>query len=343
MRLIWMKTYPCFSVREIASQTDNQISKMKGEETMYRYVIRRLIMIIPILIGVSLIVFFIMSLTPGDPGTIILGPSAEKEAIEALNHELGYDQPFFVQYCNYLYDLILKFDMGKSYRSQMPVVDIILNRAPTSIRIAFNGMLCACLIGIPLGVLSAVKQYTFIDTLSTTTAMFFAAIPSFWLGMMLMYIFSLKLGWMPSNGVDTWKHYILPMFAIGLPFAAHELRFTRSTMLETIRQEYVRTARAKGADEKVVIWKHALKNALMPVITITGINFGGLLGGSMITETVYSIPGLGMLLVSSIKAKDIPVVMGATLFLSVFFCLIMLVMDLLYAFVDPRIRAKYTK
>ncbi|MDR1731686.1 MAG: ABC transporter permease [Synergistaceae bacterium] len=310
---------------------------------MYRYVIKRLLLIIPILVGVCFIVFFISSLTPGDPATLILGTSAEQSAIDALNHELGYDRPLLVRFARYIYDLIFRLDMGKSYRSQIPVIDVILRRAPTSIIIAFNGMLCACLIGIPLGVLSAVRQYAAVDTLSTTTAMFFAAVPSFWLGMILMYIFSLKLGILPSNGVDSWRHYILPMFAIGLPFAAHQLRFTRSTMLESVRQDYVRTARAKGASERVVIWKHALKNALLPVITITGINFGGLLGGAMITETVYSIPGLGMLLVTSIKTKDIPVVMGTTLFLAVFFCLIMLAVDLMYAFVDPRIKAKYTK
>jgi peptide/nickel transport system permease protein len=301
------------------------------------------VLIIPIFFGVSFIVFFIISLTPGDPATLILGTSAEQEAIDALNNELGYDKPLMVRYAQYIYNLVAKLDMGKSYRSQMGVAEIVFRRAPTSIMIAFNGMFCACLIGIPLGVLSAVKQYSAADALSTTTAMFFAAVPSFWLGMMLMYIFALKLGLLPSNGIDTWRHYILPMFAIGLPFAAHQLRFTRSTMLEAIRQDYVRTARAKGASERIVIWKHALKNALLPVITITGINFGSLLGGAMITETLYSIPGLGTLLVSSIKMKDIPVVMGATLFLAVFFCLIMLTVDLMYAFVDPRIKAKYVK
>lgn len=310
---------------------------------MRRYFIRRLLLIIPILLGVSLIVFFIMSLTPGDPATIILGTSAGQNAIDALNHSLGYDRPFLERYARYIFDLLTKLDMGKSYRSQMPVVSIIATRAPISVRIAFNGMLCACIIGIPLGVLSAVKQYSALDTLSTTTAMFFAAVPSFWLGMMLIFIFSLKLGWLPSNGIDSWRNFVLPMFAIGLPFAAHQLRFTRSSMLEAVRQDYVRTARAKGASERTVIWEHALKNALLPIITVTGINFGGLLGGAMITETVFSIPGLGMLLVSAIETKDIPVVMGATLFLATFFCLIMVCVDLLYALVDPRIKAKYAR
>ncbi len=310
---------------------------------MRRYTIKRLLLIIPILIGVSFIVYGILSMTPGDPATSILGSSATQEQIDALNHELGYDRPFIVRYANYMRDLILRLDMGTSYRSGTSVWAEIQKKAAVSIRIALNGMLCATVIGIPLGILSAVKQYSFLDLLTTTMSMVLAAIPSFWLGMLLMYFFALKLGWLPSNGIDTWRHYILPMLSIGLPYAAYELRFTRSTMLESIRQDYVRTCRAKGGEERVVIWKHALKNALLPVITVTGNNFGGLLGGAMITETVYSIPGLGVMLVNAIKMKDIPVAMGTTLFLACFFCLIMVVVDLLYALVDPRIKAKYSK
>ena len=299
---------------------------------MRRYIIKRLLLIIPILIGVSFIVYGILSMTPGDPGTSILGSSATQEQIDALNHDLGYDRPFVVRYVDYMYNLIFRMDMGESYRSGTAVWDDIMKKAAVSIRIAVNGMLCA-----------AVKQYSFLDFSTTTLSMILAAIPSFWLGMLLMYCFALKLGWFPSSGIDTWRHYILPMFAIGLPYAAYELRFTRSTMLEAIRQDYVRTCRAKGGEERVVIWKHALKNALLPVITVTGNNFGGLLGGAMITETVYSIPGLGVMLVNAIKTKDIPVAMGTTLFLAGFFCLIMVVVDLLYALVDPRIKAKYSR
>ena len=310
---------------------------------MRRYIIKRLLLIIPILIGVSFIVYGILSMTPGDPGTSILGSSATQEQIDALNHDLGYDRPFVVRYVDYMYNLIFRMDMGESYRSGTAVWDDIMKKAAVSSRIAVNGMLCATIIGIPLGILSAVKQYSFLDFSTTTLSMILAAIPSFWLGMLLMYCFALKLGWFPSSGIDTWRHYILPMFAIGLPYAAYELRFTRSTMLEAIRQDYVRTCRAKGGEERVVIWKHALKNALLPVITVTGNNFGGLLGGAMITETVYSIPGLGVMLVNAIKTKDIPVAMGTTLFLAGFFCLIMVVVDLLYALVDPRIKAKYSR
>ena len=310
---------------------------------MWRYVVKRLLLIFPILLGVSFIVYGIISMTPGDPASSILGTSATQDQIDQLNHELGYDQPFFFRYVNYLKDLIFHFDMGESYRSGTSVISEIAKRAPISIRVALNGIICATVLGIPLGILSAVKQYSVLDFSSTVIALILAAVPSFWLGMMLMLVFALYLGVLPSSGIETWRHYILPMFAIGLPYAAYELRFTRSTMLEAIRQDYIRTCRAKGGEERVVIWKHALKNALLPVITVTGNNFGGLLGGAMITETVFSIPGLGTQLVNAIKVKDIPIVMGTTLFLAAFFCLIMVVVDILYALVDPRIKAKYTK
>ena len=310
---------------------------------MWRYVVKRLLLIFPILLGVSFIVYGIISMTPGDPASSILGTSATQDQIDQLNHELGYDQPFFFRYVNCLKDLIFHFDMGESYRSGTSVISEIAKRAPISIRIALNGIICATVLGIPLGILSAVKQYSVLDFSSTVIALILAAVPSFWLGMMLMLVFALYLGVLPSSGIETWRHYILPMFAIGLPYAAYELRFTRSTMLEAIRQDYIRTCRAKGGEERVVIWKHALKNALLPVITVTGNNFGGLLGGAMITETVFSIPGLGTQLVNAIKVKDIPIVMGTTLFLAAFFCLIMVVVDILYALVDPRIKAKYTK
>lgn len=310
---------------------------------MRKYVVKRLLLIIPILIGVSFIVYGIISMTPGDPASSILGTSATQEQIDELNHKLGYDKPFLIRYFNYMKDLILHFDMGASYRSGTSVWSEIAKRAPISIRIALNGMICATILGIPLGILSAVKQYSAMDFTATTVAMVLAAVPSFWLGMMLMLVFALYLNLLPSSGIDSWQNYILPMLAIGLPYAAYELRFTRSTMLDAIRQDYIRTCRAKGGEERVVIWKHALKNALLPVITVTGNNFGGLLGGAMITETVYSIPGLGTQLVTAIRMKDIPVVMGTTLFLAAFFCLIMVAVDLLYAFVDPRIKAKYSK
>ena len=310
---------------------------------MYRYFFKRLLMIIPILLGVSLIIFFILQLTPGDPGTMILGAGGDQHAIDQLNEELGYNRPVFTRFLSYIYNVVFKLDFGTSYRTRLPVFDNIRGRIPVSISLAFYTILFASCIGIPIGVLSAVKQYSLLDTVPTFISLFLAALPGFWLGMMMLYFFSLKLGWLPSNGISTWKHFILPVVSLGLPYAAQELRFTRSSMLETIRQDYVRTARAKGATERIVIWKHALKNALLPVITVTGGNFGVLLGGAVVTESLFNIPGLGSLIVTSIKIKDIPTVMGCTMILAVIFSLILLGVDLLYAAVDPRIKAKYSK
>jgi len=310
---------------------------------MYRYFFKRLLMILPILLGVSLIIFFILQLTPGDPGTMILGAGGDQAAIDQLNEELGYNRPVLERFFSYVYNVIFKLDFGTSYRTRLPVLDNIRGRIPVSISLAFLTILFASCIGIPIGVLSAVKQYSLLDTIPTFISLFLAALPGFWLGMMMMYWFSLKLGWLPSNGVGTWKHFLLPVISLGLPYAAQELRFTRSSMLETIRQDYVRTARAKGATERIVIWKHALKNALLPVITVTGGNFGVLLGGAVVTESLFNIPGLGSLIVTSIKIKDVPTVMGCTMILAVIFSLILLGVDLLYAAVDPRIKAKYSK
>lgn len=320
------------------------IPLLEGErKNMIRYVLKRLLLLIPVLLGVAFIIFSIMALTPGDPGRMILGENASTEAVAQLNEQLGVNDPFFVRFFNYIYNAVVKLDFGTSYRTSKPVFDDVFARTPNSLLIAFNGILLATIIGIPIGILSAVKQYSAIDTFARVTAMLTAAIPPFWLGMMLIFIFSLKLGWLPSSGAASPLHFILPMITLGIPYAGSQLRMTRSTMLETIRQDYVRTARAKGVPEGTIIFKHALRNALLPIITITATSFGGLLGGAVITETVFSIPGLGTLIVTAIRQRDTPVVLAATIFLAFMFGLIMLAVDLLYAFVDPRIKAKYTK
>lgn len=310
---------------------------------MYRYVIKRLLLTIPVLIGAIFLVYAIMALTPGDPGTLILGITADKEDIAALNSELGFDKPFLVRFFNYLKDIVLHFDFGDSYRTRTPVFNEILQRFPYTFYLALGSIALSSIIGISLGILSAVKQYSFVDSFFTVMAMFFAAIPGFWFGLMLMLLFSLKLGWLPSSGVDSFASFVLPTVTLSLSGAAGLMRLTRSTMLETVRQDYIRTARAKGASERTVIWKHALKNALLPVITSLGMDFGASLGGAIIIETVFGMPGLGTYIVTSIRQKDIPAVLAATLLLSVLFCIIMLVVDLLYAFIDPRIKAKYAK
>lgn len=309
---------------------------------MYKYIGKRLLLLVPIILGVALIVFSIMSLTPGDPATLILGTNAPTEAIDQLNHELGFDKPFLVRYVNYVGDA-LQGDFGNSYRTNRPVLSEILAKFPTTFILAFLGVITSVIIGIPLGILSAVKQYSALDVISVVAAMILASVPGFWLGLMMIILFSLKLGLLPSNGVGSIAHFIMPTLTLAAPAAASILRLTRSTMLETIRQDYIRTARAKGATETMIVWKHALKNALLPVITVVGLNFGSLLGGTILIESVFSLPGLGTLMLTAIRMKDIPQVMGTVIFLAILFCIIMLIVDVLYAYIDPRLKSRYVR
>lgn len=307
---------------------------------MGRFILKRVLLMIPILFGVTIIVFTVMSFTPGDPARLMLGQAAPKEAVEQLREEMGLNDPFVVRYVRYMGDA-LHGDFGTSYRTGRPVFEEIFVRFPVTLKLALTSIALVILIGIPIGILSAVKQYSFLDVISTVSAMLMASIPGFWLGLMMILLFSLHLGWLPSNGIGSFSHYIMPTIALALPIAAEVLRMTRSTMLETIRQDYIRTARSKGATEKIVIWRHALKNALLPVITVIGSEFGGLLGGTILIESVFAIPGLGSLVVNSIRTKDVPQVMAATLFIALIFCVVLLLVDIAYAYIDPRVKARY--
>jgi peptide/nickel transport system permease protein len=308
---------------------------------MKKYVLKRILYMIPVLLGVAFLVFTILSLTPGDPGSIILGITAKPEDIAALNAQFGYDKPFLVRFFTYIGNIIFHFDLGISYSSRQPVINDIIARFPNTFLLAVFSMIVSAVIGVSLGILSAIRQYSVLDHICVVVALVFASIPGFWLGLMLLLLFSLKLGWLPSFGAASLKHFILPTITISLTSAAGLLRLTRASMLETVRQEYIRTAKAKGAPERRVIWKHALRNALIPVITTMGTSFGASLGGAIIAETVFAMPGMGTLLTNAIRQKDVPVVMGATLFLAVLFSVVVLVVDILYAFIDPRIKAKY--
>ncbi|WP_104804359.1 ABC transporter permease [Blautia marasmi] len=309
---------------------------------MVKYTIKRILLLIPILVAVIFIVYFLMDLTPGDPARIILGETATNEDIEALNEEMGFDDPFIVRFGRYAYELIVHQDFGDSWRTGRDVMGEVIHRFPTSFKLAVFGILLAALLGIPLGVVSAVKQYSALDNISRVSAMLLAAFPPFWLGMILVLTFSLKLGWLPASGVTSMKSYILPVVTIAVPQAASLMRFTRSTMLETIRQDYIRTARAKGLSEWKVTVFHALKNALLPIITVLGTAFGWMISGVVVIENVFGIAGMGQFALNAIQQKDVPQVMAAVIFLSVIFCLIMLVVDIMYAFVDPRIRSSYS-
>ncbi len=309
---------------------------------MIRYVLNRLLWMIPIILGVSLLVFFLISLCPGDPATIILGNMADAESVRALNEQLGFYDPFWVRYFRYMAG-VFKLDFGQSYCSRLPVLGELKVKIPISITVAFLGIVGALAVGIPLGVLSAVKQYSLLDIIPTSIAMALAAAPSFWVGMMLMFWLALKHNLLPSFGTDKPMWYILPTLTLMAVHGSTMLRFTRSSMLETIRQDYIRTARAKGATESVVVWRHELKNALLPVITAAGNTFGVLLGGAIVCETLYSIGGLGTYVVNGIKMNDLPVVMGGTITLATMFAMVNLIVDLLYAFFDPRVKARYQR
>lgn len=309
---------------------------------MHRFVLKRLLLMIPIVIGVSLLIFVILDLIPGDPGSNLLGAGARQADIDLLNEQLGYNLPLIQRYGLYMYNAIFKLDLGKSYATKKPVFNDVANRLPVSLAVAFNAIVFSMLFGIPLGILSAVKQNTVFDRIPTALALLLSSQPAFLIGLVMMLIFSMRLGWLPATGISSWKSYIMPMIALGLPNGGRQLRFTRSSMLETIRQDYVRTAKAKGAPSRVVIWRHAMKNALLPVITLAGTSFGILIGSAVATETIFGLPGLGTYVVMGIRQKDIPVVTGGIMILAIIFSFVILLVDISYAFVDPRIRAKYS-
>lgn len=310
---------------------------------MLRYIARRLLQLIPVVIGASAIIFFILSMGDIDPVMMLLGDTnPTPEQIEMTRHELGLDKPLPVQFVNYMKGL-LTGDLGKSYRSGKPVFQEYMARFPATLKLAFWALFVSVLISIPIGILSAIRQYSLFDNLGMTFAMLGVATPNFWLGLMLMLLFSVKLGWLPTGGYGGLKYIIMPAITLGTGQAGLATRMTRSSMLEVIRQDYIRTARAKGLSEKVVIIKHALKNALIPIVTVLGVQFGHALGGAMITETIFSWPGVGRLMIDGIHKYDRPVVIGCVIMLCIMVSVVNLLVDILYAYLDPRIKAGYTK
>lgn len=308
---------------------------------MHKYIARRLVMLIPVILGVSFLVFFIMAMAPGDTAKTILGEDAPPEALEAFREEHGLNDPVPVRYLNYMKDLV-RGDLGESYKTGRSVFDEVMSRFPATLELAFWGMVFAVALSIPIGIISATRQYSLMDSISMVFALLGVATPNFWLGLMLIIIFALNLGVLPSGGNNAgFASLILPVITLGTGCMANITRTTRSSMLEVIRQDYIRTAKAKGVSKNKVINKHALKNALIPVVTVIGLQFGSLLGGAVLTEAVFSWPGIGTFLVNSIKAKDTPSVLGCVIIFSICFSIVNLVVDILYAYIDPRIKSKY--
>lgn len=310
---------------------------------MYRYVLKRLLFLVPTILGVTLIIFLVMNLTPSTPGRIMLGSSATIEDVEQLNEELGYNQPILKRYVDYVVDMVANQDFGTSYYTKQPVFNEIWPRYIVTIKLALIGVLLSTLIGVPLGILAAVKQYSLLDSIPSLFAFFIAAVPSFVLGMVFMFIFCQKLGWLPTYDDGTLVALLMPALTIAIAPAAQNFRFTKSSMLEEIRQDYVRTARAKGASERTVIWKHALQNALLPVVTNIGMNLGVLIAGAVVAEKLFSIQGIGSLIVDRIGYKDEPTIVAGTILIAIVFTVVMLLVDIAYAYIDPRIKAKYER
>lgn len=309
---------------------------------MYKYVIKRLILLIPIMLAVSFIVFYIVDLAPGDVVDIIAGLDVSESDKQIMRIELGLNKPLLIRYFHYMFGL-LRGDLGISYVTNRDVFDIYMSRLPATLKLATAGTVVALLIAIPLGINAAVHQNTWRDSGSMVIGLLGLSIPTFWLGLLMIILFSLKLGWFPSIGDTTPLSIVLPAITVGSGQAALTMRTTRSSMLEVIRQDYLRTARAKGVSEKVVINKHAFRNALIPILTVIGTQFGVAMGGAVMTETVFAWPGIGRLLVDSISNRDTQMVTGAIILTTMLSSIIILIIDIAYAFVDPRIKARYTK
>jgi len=308
---------------------------------MLKYVLGRILYMIPVLLGIIVIVFTLIFFTPGDPAMSLLGENATPELVARIHDELGLDDGYIIRLSRYVVG-VAKLDLGISYRTRQPVITEILSRYPTTLKLTFGSVFLGILIGVIAGIVSAVKQYSWLDKFFTTFSLFGVSAPSFWIAMLLVLVFSLHLRLLPATGNYTLKHWILPVFTMGLQCSAFVMRMTRSSMLEVIRQDYVRTARAKGQKEFIVITRHALKNALVPIITIIGIQITGFLAGAVLIETVFALPGLGRLIVDSVSFKDYPLVQGGVLWIGLNCVIINLLVDIIYCFVDPRIKSQFT-
>ncbi|MFZ3577204.1 nickel ABC transporter permease [Virgibacillus sp. DJP39] len=310
---------------------------------MIGLIVRRLFQLVLLLLGISFLVFMSMHIAPGDPATIIGGPTASQSDLEAIRADLGLNRPVLVQYFDYMMG-VFQGNLGYSFQTNQSVTEAIITRFPNTLNLAIASMIVAVIIGVTAGIISAIKQNSWFDVSSTTFALGGISIPNFWLGTMLILFFSVELRWLPVGGlsepfytIEGFKHLILPAITLGTASAAMIARMSRSTMLEVVNADYIRTAKAKGVKHRNVIWIHALRNAMIPVITVIGMNFGGLLGGTIIVEQVFAINGVGRLLIDAIAARDFPMVQGTVLLVAGLFVFVNLIVDIVYAIIDPRI------
>ena len=307
---------------------------------MAKYILKNALMVIPTMLAVVFIIFTINYFTPGDPVAIFFDFDYTEEQYAEKAAEWGLDQPFLTQFVNYVKNIVTKFDFGYSYFSGNSVISELSARFPVSLKLGLISVLLTVIIGVPFGIISATRQYSLLDYGVTFVSLFFAAVPGFWLSMIMILIFSSRLGWLPSSGLTDWTCYIMPVIASSAQYVASVTRQTRSSMLEVVRQDYIRTARAKGVSERTVIWKHALRNALIPVVTLIGMQTGAVIAGSAIIEAVHSFPGMGSLMMTAINNKDYNTIQAVVLLLSGVVCLINLAVDIIYVAIDPRVKTK---
>ena len=309
---------------------------------MIKYVIKRLLIMIPILIGISIIVQLVISVTPGDPARIIAGANAEEWEYEKIRADLGLDDPLVTRYWRFISGVV-QGDFGKSFTNKRPVLEDITERFPYTFMIATLSVALAALLGIVLGVYSATHQYSWKDNSTIFLSLVFVSMPAFWFALLLVQLFAVNLRWLPVAGIQKWQGWVLPIVSLALGYAASITRQMRSNMLEVIRQDFIVTARAKGQTERKVLYRHALKNALIPVVQKIGGLYGLALGGALIAETIFSVPGLGSYTIAGLTNRDYPVIQGSVLFVSTVYCLIILLIDIAFAFIDPRIRSQYIR
>ena len=309
---------------------------------MVRYVIKRILMFVPILIGITIIAQVLITIAPGDPAQSIVGPDPEEGEYELVRAELRLDDPIIVRYGLFISG-VLKGDFGRSFFSKRPILPEIMIRWPYTVIIAFLSVILATFIGIPVGIFAATHQYKIGDHLAVFLALILVSMPAFWFALLLVQLFSVKLGWLPVAGIKTWKGWVMPVFSLAVGYAASITRQMRSNMLEVIRQDFIITARSKGLSERKVLYKHALKNALIPVVMVIGGTFGMSLGGALIAEMIFSIPGLGSYTLIGLQNRDYPVIQASVLFLSILFCIVMLLIDVAFSFIDPRIRSQFAR
>ena len=304
---------------------------------MSKYILRRILIAFPLILGVTTVVFVMLRVAlPGDPAKVMAGDRASPELIEQIRHNLGLDRPVIEQYLIFLRNFV-QGDLGRSVKFREPVVGVIVKAFPFTATLTFLCVTIGTTLGLVIGVMTAVYQRTWIDNFGIVVAVLFYSIPTFWLGLMLILIFSVGLRILPVQGVGTWKHFVLPVTTLGLGQSALIARLTRSSMIEVLSTDYVRTARAKGLSQRHVLIRHALQNTLIPVITVVGLSVGGLLGGAVITESIFGLPGVGRLAIDAISNRDYPMIQGAVILVAASFVFVNLLVDIIYAFVDPRI------